>query len=202
MTGHQTQYFIGTSGWNYRQWRGVFYPQDWPQRRWLEYYAHQFPVVELNATFYRRFPDKTYEKWRDQAPEGFRYALKAPRAVSHRKDLRDSVDSIQEFCRSANLLKERLGPILVQVGPNTRVDPEALDRALAAFDSEHHLAVEFRNDDWIAYAYSESELEEIAGFIRQTAEGRVSSVYVFVNCDIDGSGPLNADSLQRILSGQ
>ena len=204
-------------------------------------------MVELNATFYRRFPDKTYEKWRDQAPEGFRYALKAPRAVSHRKDLRESVGSIQEFCRSANLLEGRLGPILLQVGPSTRVDPEALDAALAAFDPAHQLAVEFRNDDWLtsetrevldargaafvsvdsprnslmdwitgnaayirlhgrgewfAYDYSDAELEEMAGFIRETAEGRVGSVYLFVNCDIDGSGPRNARSLQELLAGR
>ncbi|MFE8071157.1 DUF72 domain-containing protein [Marinobacteraceae bacterium S3BR75-40.1] len=150
MAKSDTRYIVGTSGWNYRHWRGSFYPQKLAQRKWLEYYAEHFPAVEMNATFYRLFPDSTYDKWHEQAPEGFEYVLKMPRRISHRKHLDEGLEVLETFLNSAAHLKEKLGPLLLQIGPHTEADPHALDRLLTVAAREHPIAVEFRDAQaWI-----------------------------------------------------
>jgi uncharacterized protein YecE (DUF72 family) len=91
----KVRFLVGTSGWTYSDWQGNFYPKDWPKRRWFEYYAKKFATVEVNATFYRTFKDQTYHKWRDQAPSGFSYVLKAPRLITHRKHLKGAEEQIK-----------------------------------------------------------------------------------------------------------
>jgi uncharacterized protein YecE (DUF72 family) len=140
---------IGTSGWNYPHWKGLFYPEGWPKTRWFEYYATRFSTVEVNATFYRRFQDQTYHKWRERVTQEFRYVLKAPKLITHRKYLVDVEGEIQEFCRSAALLEEKLGLILLQLAPSTPYDPERLKKALLAFDDPRKVAVEFRHKRWL-----------------------------------------------------
>jgi uncharacterized protein YecE (DUF72 family) len=142
-------FLIGTSGWSYPHWYKVFYPEDWPKSRWFEYYAQEFPAVEVNATFYRRFKDQTYVKWRDRAPGGFFYVLKAPRLITHRKYLRGVGEEITDFWRSASLLEEKLGLILLQLAPSTRYDIGLLREALLAFPEPRKLAVEFRHQRWL-----------------------------------------------------
>ncbi|MDI7277705.1 MAG: DUF72 domain-containing protein, partial [Anaerolineae bacterium] len=141
--------FVGTSGWSYPHWAGSFYPEGWPKRRWLEYYATQFRTVEVNATFYRTFQDNTYHNWRDRAPEGFRYVLKAPRYITHRLHLVDAEEPIRRFCGQAALLKERLGLILLQLAPSTPYELERLRKALVAFTDPSRVAVEFRHSRWL-----------------------------------------------------
>ncbi len=143
------EYFTGTSGWTYGDWKGKFYPEKLAQAHWLEYYASHFPTVEINATFYRNFPDQTYEKWRERVPAGFRYVLKAPRTITHRKYLNNIQSEVQEFWRSAAILREKLGLILLQVSPGTPYDLHRLENALRAFGDPTHLAVEFRNEHWL-----------------------------------------------------
>lgn len=140
---------IGTSGWSYPHWKGLFYPDDWPKSRWFEYYAARFPTVEVNATFYRFFKDQTYQKWYDKAPENFKYVLKAPRLITHRKYLQEAEDLIQSFYQSAALLKEKFGLILLQLPPGMPYDPDRLRKALAAFKIPRHVAVEFRHKRWL-----------------------------------------------------
>lgn len=142
------QFYIGTSGWSYPHWRGLFYPEELPQSRWFEFYAEKFPTVEVNATFYRFFKDETYHKWRDKAPEGFRYVLKAPRLITHRKYLQNVAQDIRSFWRSATLLQEKLGVILLQLAPGTPYEPERLRTALLAFEQPERVAVEFRHKRW------------------------------------------------------
>ena len=141
-------FYIGTSGWIYDHWKGLFYPQDLPRSKWFNFYAQHFNAVEVNATFYRRFKDQTYHKWHERAPAGFRYVLKAPRFITHRKLLLHVEDNVHEFCRSANLLGEHLGMILLQVAPRTHYDPERLRNALMAFEDPGRGAVEFRAGQW------------------------------------------------------
>lgn len=143
------KYYIGTSGYNYSDWKGRFYPRDWPKKRWFEYYSQCFDSLELNATFYRQFGESTYQKWRDQAPEGFHYVLKAPRVITHMKKLKDADESIERFWQSANLLEDKLGLVLLQLPPNLHCDPKRLDEALSAFDKPQQVAVEFRHDSWL-----------------------------------------------------
>lgn len=79
--------FIGTSGWTYSDWKGVFYPEDLPQKQWLPYYAKHFSVVEMNASFYRFFKKENYQKWYETVPRGFNFIVKAPRIITHQKYL-------------------------------------------------------------------------------------------------------------------
>lgn len=153
-----SKYYIGTSGWVYPHWKGLFYPSELPQSRWFEYYTTQFSSVEINATFYRTFKEQTYLKWRDKAPEGFRYVLKAPRLITHRKYLEGVEDDIERFWASASVLGERLGLILMQIAPGTPYEPERLRRALGAFPEPDKVAVEFRRKEWFS--------EEILSLLR------------------------------------
>ncbi len=148
MTVDQATFFVGTSGWTYDDWKGRFYPESLPKSRWFDYYASRFSAVEVNATFYRAFKDQTYLKWRERAPQGFGYVLKAPRTITHRKYLVDVEADIQDFCRSSALLEDRLEMILIQVAPDTPYDLERLQKALRAFSDPTRVAVEFRNTHW------------------------------------------------------
>ncbi len=141
-------FFIGTSGWTYKHWKSRFYPDNLPQKRWFDYYASHFTAVEVNATFYRTFKDETYQKWKEQAPQGFSYVLKAPKLITHRKYLVDVDEDIKAFCRSGALLQDRFGMILLQVAPNMPYDLERLQGALHAFPDPHRVAVEFRRPEW------------------------------------------------------
>jgi uncharacterized protein YecE (DUF72 family) len=95
---------IGCSGWNYRHWRGRFYPEKMAVKRWFEHYSGVFSTVELNTSFYRLPKPETFAKWRDQAPKGFRYAVKAPRFITHMKKLKDCSEPVEEFlARARNL---------------------------------------------------------------------------------------------------
>lgn len=140
---------VGTSGWTYPHWRGLFYPQELPQSRWLEHYAAHFPAVEVNATFYRTFKDETYQKWCQRVPAGFGYVLKVPRLITHRKYLEDVKEDIERFDRSARLLGEKLELVLLQLAPDMPFDLLRLRLALSAFADPGKVAVEFRGVQWL-----------------------------------------------------
>jgi uncharacterized protein YecE (DUF72 family) len=140
---------IGTSGWTYPDWKQSFYPPTIPAYRWFQYYAQQFETVEINATFYRKFPQSTFLKWRTQAPPGFRYVLKAPRIITHRKYLVEVEKDIEEFMKLASLLEDALGLVLLQLAPSTPYDPALLERALLTFPDPSRVAVEVRHPRWL-----------------------------------------------------
>lgn len=142
-------FFVGTSGWTYDHWRGRFYPENLPQKRWFEYYASQFSAVEVNATFYRTFKDQTYQNWRQRAPQDFGYVLKAPRLITHRKYLLDVATDIRNFYQSCTLLEEKFELILLQIAPNMPYDLDRLHKALQAFPDASKVAVEFRRQEWL-----------------------------------------------------
>ncbi len=142
-------FLVGTSGWTYDHWKGRFYPQDLPQKCWFEYYSGKFSAVEVNATFYRTFKDQTYLNWRERAPQGFGYVLKAPQLITHRKYLLGEEEDIRIFYRSCSLLEDKFEMILLQVAPNMPYDPPRLRKALSAFPEPGRLAVEFRRPEWL-----------------------------------------------------
>lgn len=142
------RYFIGTSGWTYDDWKGLFYPPTLPKTKWFEYYARQFNSVEINATFYRFFKDDTYQKWKQKAPPGFGYVLKAPQLITHRKNLLDVEDTIRSFYQSCLLLEDSFEMILLQVSPKMPYDPARLENALRQFPDPTQVAVEFRRAEW------------------------------------------------------
>lgn len=142
-------YRVGTSGWTYDHWKGCFYPEGLAQKRWFDFYASHFSAVEVNATFYRTFKDQTYLNWKQRAPQGFGYVLKAPRMITHRKYLLEVEEDIALFCRSSALLEDRLEMFLLQVAPGTPYDLERLKKALLAFPDPGKVAVEFRKPQWL-----------------------------------------------------
>jgi uncharacterized protein YecE (DUF72 family) len=125
--------YVGTSGWQYRDWRGVLYPPGVAQGSWLEYYAGHFGTVENNGSFYRLPSRETFASWRDRTPDGFVMAVKASRYLTHIKRLRDPAEPVERLLRAATALGDRLGPVLVQLPPNLRADAAALDDCLREF---------------------------------------------------------------------
>jgi uncharacterized protein YecE (DUF72 family) len=143
---------VGTSGWSYDHWRGVFYPEDLSAGRWFQHYAAHFDTVEINATFYRMMPDRMFDGWRDKAPPGFLYAVKMWRQITHRKMLHDAGGELADFLRGARRLGDRLGPILIQLPPNFGLDLERLERFLPLLSREFEYAIEFRHPSWFTTA--------------------------------------------------
>lgn len=143
-----TTMYIGTSGWTYDHWKGNFYPPDLARSKWYDFYAQHFNAVEVNATFYRAFPDKTYLNWKARAPQNFGYVLKAPKAITHQKLLRGVEGDIQSFCQSAGLLGEAFQMILLQIAPHMPYDLGLLRDALQIFPDPGKVAVEFRHERW------------------------------------------------------
>lgn len=140
---------IGTSGWYYDHWKGVFYPQGMPKSKWLLYYQEHFNTVELNATFYRRFHDETFLNWTAKAGKNFLFVFKAPRIITHRKYLKDCKEDIRAFERQCLLTGDKYGMILLQLPPQMKPDVSRLAEALRWFKYPDKVAVEFRNKAWV-----------------------------------------------------
>ncbi|MER6012835.1 DUF72 domain-containing protein [Streptomyces bluensis] len=140
--------FVGTSGWQYKDWRDVLYPAGVPTRLWLEEYAARFATVELNNAFYRLPSRENFESWRDRIPLDFVVAVKASRFLTHIKRLKDPEEPVHRLMSHATGLGDRLGPVLLQLPPTLRADPGLLDACLACFPSGTRVAVEPRHDSW------------------------------------------------------
>jgi len=138
----------GTSGWQYRDWRGAFYPPGTPQRLWLEYYATQFATVENNGTFYRLPPRDTFASWRDRVTDDFVMTVKANRYLTHVRRLRDPAGPVRRLVDAAAGLGDRLGPVLLQLPPDLRADPPLLEECLRQFPPTVRIAVEPRHESW------------------------------------------------------
>ena len=139
---------IGCSGWNYRDWRGELYPEGLPQSRWLERYAEVFATVEINATFYRLPTEKAVRGWVNATPDGFTFAVKVSRYLTHIKRLRGPAEPVDRFVGRARGLGAKLGPVLLQLPPQFERDRRRLVRTLDRFPDGMRVAVEFRHDSW------------------------------------------------------
>jgi len=154
---------IGTSGWYYDHWRERFYPAGLAKNDWFEHYARHFNTVEVNNTFYHLPKPQTLTRWRGLAPEGFLYAVKANRYITHIKRLKDTAEEVKRFFDVVGLLKENLGPILYQLPPSLHKDLDLLETFLQLLDnvilngaqrSEESLlrrpdsVFEFRHESW------------------------------------------------------
>ncbi|HEU0303411.1 MAG TPA: DUF72 domain-containing protein [Gaiellaceae bacterium] len=142
---------VGTSGWNYKSWRGTFYPRGVPARRWLEHYATIFDAVEVNATFYRLPKPGVPRSWADQTPDGFVFAVKGSRYLTHIKRLNDTTGGVERFFGAVEGLAAagKLGPVLWQLPPNFRRDDERLSSFLDGLPAWRH-CVELRHESWFA----------------------------------------------------
>jgi uncharacterized protein YecE (DUF72 family) len=144
---------VGCSGWSYKHWRdGAFYPRRLPSREWLRHYATQFDTVELNASFYRLPNKSTAERWSEEAPVGFRFAVKVSRYLTHVVRLADTAEHLALLLeRLAPLIAaDRAGPLLWQLPPTFRRDDARLAEALAAMPTHLRHAIEFRDQSWFA----------------------------------------------------
>jgi uncharacterized protein YecE (DUF72 family) len=143
------KWHIGCSGFHYRHWKSTFYPEGLPQKHWFSFYTGQFATLELNVTFYR-FPQlSVLRKWYDQAPEGFRFSVKAPKAITHFKQFHGTIDMLTDFYGTIREgLADKLGPVLFQFPPRFHYDPERLARVLDQLDPGFDNVLEFRHPGW------------------------------------------------------
>jgi uncharacterized protein YecE (DUF72 family) len=144
--------WIGTSGWVYKQWAGNFYPKGWPKKDEFTYYARHFPTVEINATFYRLPTLKMVRGWHDRSPEGFIFAVKGSRYLTHIRRLNDTGPGLRKYFRRLVPLGDRTGPILWQLPPNfgkTDDNVARLERFLKKLPKKYQHAVEFRHPSWM-----------------------------------------------------
>lgn len=139
---------IGCSGWQYREWRGLFYPDKLAQQHWFQYYTQHFNTVEINNTFYRYPKPETMVKWREQAPAGFLYSLKAPRFITHLGKFVETERQIAEFYHLADILEDKLGCLLFQLPGSFKYHPEALQRIVAQINPAYRNIIEFRDSSW------------------------------------------------------
>lgn len=165
---------VGCSGWVYRHWKGIFYPAELPHKRWFDHYAAEFDTVEINASFYRQPLPSTFENWRDKAPEGFRYAVKVNRFITHNKKLLDCAEPLERFVALARPLGRSLGPLLYQLPPGLRRNDERLAAFLERLPPDLEHVVEFRHASW----YDEEVLALLdrygAGFVAHDLAGLIS----------------------------
>jgi uncharacterized protein YecE (DUF72 family) len=148
---------VGCSGWNYGDWRGRFYPAKLPAKDWLEHYAREFRTVEVNSTFYRLASPRAVERWVEQTPPGFVFALKASRYLTHIRRLRDMGRGVRRFYAPLEPLAEagRLGPVLWQLPETFHRDDDALRYALERLPEGRH-CFEFRHPSWFVPEVLES----------------------------------------------
>lgn len=148
------QVFIGTSGWTYPGWRGTFYPDDLPSRRYLEFYAREFSTTEVNYSFYHLPKPETYAKWAGQVPGEFMFSVKASRLITHTRRLNGVEEAWRTFVGNARSLGPHLGPMLLQFPPSFRCDRQRLAgfleqaRDAASDDRPLRLVFEFRHESW------------------------------------------------------
>ena len=147
------RFYIGTSGWNYKQWQGSFYPADMKQSQWLEFYCQHFDTVEINNTFYHLPKNDVFKKWQESVPESFVFVVKASRFITHMKKLHEPQASTKNFLENASALHEKLGAVLFQLPPFWNVNEQRLEQFLEYISSQKIItnlrsALELRNSSW------------------------------------------------------
>jgi uncharacterized protein YecE (DUF72 family) len=141
-------YWIGTSGYSYKEWKGSFYPESLPDKEMLRYYAERLASVEINYTFYRSASVRQLQSWAKDAPDQFTFTLKAPRRITHDLRLRDAAELAGDFCETARALKSKLGVLLFQLPPFLKRDVARLEDFLHQLSPDVRVAFEFRNPTW------------------------------------------------------
>ena len=141
--------WIGTSGYNYPEWKGTFYPSTLSAAKMLPYYAERFSTVEINYTFYRSPNETILQGWDKATPAEFKLTLKAPKRITHEARLRDCADRLRQFLETASVLGPKLGALLFQLPPNLKKDVALLDSFLDAFPPRVCAAFEFRHPSWL-----------------------------------------------------
>lgn len=151
---------VGTSGWIYQHWRGVFYPAEMPVKHWFAHYTGFFDTVEINNSFYRLPSEEAFDAWASQAPPGFLYTLKASRFLTHMKKLKDAEGPLDLILGRARCLGPHLGPILYQLPPRWRCDLPRLRSFLKLLPLDLRHVLEFRDSSWYIDAVRDALAEQ------------------------------------------
>jgi len=196
--------WVGTSGYNYPEWKGSFYPQTLPAAKMLPYYAERFQTVEINYTFYRAPNEKILQGWDAATPARFRLTLKAPKRITHDARLRDCADRVRQFLETASILGPKLGALLFQLPPNLKKDTALFDAFLEAFPPRVCAAFEFRHASWLD--------EEIYGRLRArnlalcvadseklSTPVEVTADYAYFRLRDEGYGPEDIERWARVI---
>ena len=171
---------VGTSGFDYGDWRGAFYPRSIRATDRLAYYAEHFGSVELNVTFYRMPAPDACRGWRDAVPDDFRFAVKASRYLTHTLRLRDPEPAVDYLMERASLLSDRLGVVLLQLPPSLEWEPARLTRTLRAFAGRVPVAVEPRHRSWFVDETWDLLREHRAAFVLADRHGPISPLVTTV----------------------
>lgn len=183
--------FIGTSGWHYKHWRNVFYPIDLPEKDFLSYYSQKFKTVEINNSFYRLPEAQTFAQWREQTPEGFLFAIKSNRYITHMKKLKDPISPLKKMFDAAASLEPKSGPFLFQMPPRWKKNTTRLEEFLRSLPDEYRYTFEFRDEDWFADDIYNALSEKGAAFCIYDLNGCLSPLIVttdFVYIRLHGPG--------------
>lgn len=169
--------WIGTSGFQYPEWKGTFYPEDLSTAKMLSFYADRFSTTEVNYTFRRIPSDKTIENWGKHTPASFRFSLKAPQRVTHFAKLRGCDDTLTYFCKVVSALGQRLGPILFQLPPSFKKDVALLTDFLRYLPHGTRAAFEFRHPSWFdEEVYEQLKTANVALCIAESADLTTPSI--------------------------
>ncbi len=198
--------WIGTSGYNYPEWKGSFYPGKIPSAKMLAYYAERLPTVEINYTFYRAPTTTILEGWAAQTPEAFRLTLKAPRRITHDQRLRDCGDLVTRFFETARVLGPKLGVVLFQLPPFLRKDAGLLREFVATLPDGARAAFEFRHASWF-----DAEVLEvlrarrlalcIADSEKISAPVEVTAPYAYFRLRDEGYTPTDLERWAEVVRG-
>jgi uncharacterized protein YecE (DUF72 family) len=142
------RFLVGTSGYSYKEWKGLFYPEKLPASAMLSYYGQRLGTVEINNTFYRMPTPALLSRWSTEVPDRFLFVLKASRRITHERQLRDAAEPLDRFFRAAAVLESKLGPALFQLPPHAKKDLARLQAFLALIPPGRRVAMEFRHPSW------------------------------------------------------
>jgi uncharacterized protein YecE (DUF72 family) len=201
----QKSIHIGTSGWHYDHWEGIFYPGGMAKEDYLRFYSRRFQTAEINNSFYQMPKEKTLENWKDIVPEHFIFSVKASRYITHMKKLKDSRGPVSRFLKRIEALGNKLGPILFQLPPRWNVNLERLDAFLKNLPAGFRYSFEFRDPSWCQERVYDLLAERGAAFCiydfdRRQSPKEVTSDFVYIRLH-GPDGPYKGKYGSSSLSG-
>jgi uncharacterized protein YecE (DUF72 family) len=196
--------WVGTSGYNYPEWKGSFYPEKLPAAKMLPYYAERFPTVEINYTFYRAPNEKILQGWDAATPERFKLTLKAPKRITHDARLRDCGDRVRQFLETAAVLGPKLGALLFQLPPNLKKDLALFDAFLETLPPRVCAAFEFRHASWLdEEIYARLRARNLALCVADSEKlstpVEVTADYAYFRLRDEGYGPADVERWARVI---
>jgi uncharacterized protein YecE (DUF72 family) len=199
--------WVGTSGYNYPEWKGSFYPQKLPAAKMLPYYAERLSTVEINYTFYRMPNEQILAGWNRETPDQFKLTLKAPKRITHDSRLRDCAEPLSRFLQAANTLGPKLGALLFQLPPYFKKDLQVLDAFLAALPAQVCAAFEFRHASWLDdEVYARLQARNLALCIADSEKSstpvRMTADYAYFRLRDEGYTPHDIAEWARTIRAQ